>query len=129
MLKVCRTSFDNANLKYDLKVTPICKALLFTLFSFSEIVDMQKRLKWALERIWKNAPTHDWIPLSKAKTFSLKDYYVGLRWQREVKRALENYRVELTNMRDILKIAHLDRPTRILVEGKESFSFPIIATC
>ena len=89
-------------------------------FSHSEMLDLQQRLKDSLERTWKNSLSHDWIPVEKAKTFPLRDFYVGLRWVRVVKRAIENFKQELTSIYDIFDIADpSDRPkaTNILVTG------------
>ena len=65
---------------------------------------MQLRLKDSLDRTWKNSLSHDWIPVEKAKTFPLREFYVGLRWVRVVKRAIQNFKQELTSIYDILEI-------------------------
>ena len=41
---------------------------------------------------WKNSLSHDWIPVEKAKTFPLREFYVGLRWVRVVKRAIKYFK-------------------------------------
>ena len=90
------------------------------MFTILEILDLQFRLKDSLERTWKNSLSHDWIPVEKAKTFPLREFYVGLRWVRVVKRAIKNFKQELDSIFDIFKI--LDRTGRpkalnILVTG------------
>ena len=64
--------------------------------------------------------SHDWIPVEKAKTFPLREFYVGLRWERVVKKAIKNFRKELKSIYDIFEI--MDSPgrlkaTNILVTG------------
>ena len=86
------------------------------------MMDLQNRLKDSLDRTWKNSLSHDWIPVEKAKTFPLREFYVGLRWVRVVKRAIQNFKQELTSIYDIFDIAYpIDRPkaTNILVTGNE----------
>ena len=64
--------------------------------------------------------SHDWIPVEKAKTFPLKEFYVGLRWVRVVKRAIQNFKEELKSIYDILEIVDpTGRPKaiNILVTG------------
>ena len=81
---------------------------------------MQCRLKDSLERTWKNSLSHDWIPVEKAKTFPLREFYVGLRWVRVVKRAITNFQQELKSIYDILEIVdQTGRPKaiNILVTG------------
>ena len=87
------------------------------------MLDLQQRLKDSLERTWKNSLSHDWIPAEKAKTFPLRDFYVGLRWIRVVKRAIDNFRKELNNIYDIFDVVDMSkRPkaTNILVTGEET---------
>ena len=69
---------------------------------------------------WKNSLSHDWIPVEKAKTFPLREFYVGLRWVRVVKRAIKNFKQELKSIYDILEIVDVTgRPKaiNILVTG------------
>ena len=86
----------------------------------SEVLDLQLRLKDSLDRSWKNSLSHDSIPVEKAKTFPLREFYVGLRWVRVVKRAIQNFKQELNSIYDILEIVDLTgRPKaiNILVTG------------
>ena len=65
--------------------------------------------------------SHDWIPVEKAKTFPLREFYVGLRWVRMVKRAIQNFQQELASIYDILDIVDPNegpKATNILVTGK-----------
>ena len=69
---------------------------------------------------WKNSLSHDWIPVEKAKTFPLREFYVGLRWVRVVKREIKNFKQELKSIYDILEIVDVTgRPKaiNILVTG------------
>ena len=60
--------------------------------------------------------SHDWIPVEKAKTFPLREFYVGLRWVRVVKRAIQNFKEELKSIYDILEITDpTGRPTAISI--------------
>ena len=64
--------------------------------------------------------SHDWMPVEKAKTFPLREFYVGLRWVRVVKRAIQNFKKELTSIYEILDIvdpSERPKPTNILVTG------------
>ena len=86
------------------------------------LLDLQKRLKDSLERTWKNSLSHDWIPVEKAKTFPLREFYVGLRWVRVMKRAIKNFQQELASIYDIFDIEDTDdklKATNILVTGKK----------
>ena len=88
------------------------------------MLDLQQRLKESLDRTWKNSLSHDWIPVEKAKTFPLREFYVGLRWVRVVKRAIQNFQHELASIYDIFDIEDTsDKPkaTNILVTGKNKF--------
>ena len=88
------------------------------------MLDLQQRLKDSLDRTWKNSLSHDWIPVEKAKTFPLREFYVGLRWVRVVKRAIQNFQHELASIYDIFNIEDTnDQPkaTNILVTGKNKF--------
>ena len=85
-----------------------------------DILDLQQRLKDSLDRTWKNSLSHDWIPVEKAKTFPLREFYVGLIWVRVVKRAIKNFKQELKSIYDILEIVDpTGRPksVNILVTG------------
>ena len=85
------------------------------------MLDLQRRLKDSLDRTWKNSLSHDWIPVEKAKTFPLREFYVGLRWVRVVKRAIQNFQRELTSIYDIFDIVDTsERPkaTNILITGE-----------
>ena len=79
---------------------------------------------------WKNSLSHDWIPVEKAKTFPLREFYVGLRWVRVVKRAIQNFKQELDSIYDILEMLNsTEKPKfrKILItgncEGKNSKAF------
>ena len=85
------------------------------------MLDLQRRLKDSLDRTWKNSLSHDWIPVEKAKTFPLREFYVGLRWVRVVKRAIQNFQRDLTSIYDIFDIVDTsERPkaTNILITGE-----------
>ena len=73
--------------------------------SVSETLNLQRRLQDSLQRTWRKSLSLDWIPVKKARTFPLKEYYVGLRWARVVHRAIKSFKQELTNIYDILTIA------------------------
>ena len=75
----------------------------------------------SLRRVWKNALVLDWISQDKAKTLTLEEFYVGLRWT-ERKKTLENYKVKLTNIYDIFTIVPSDKPQsiKIFIEGKKT---------
>ena len=69
---------------------------------------------------WKNSLSHDWIPVEKAKTFPLREFYVGLRWVRVVKRAIQNFKQELNSIYDILEMLDsTEKPKfrKILITG------------
>ena len=64
--------------------------------------------------------TFDWVSPEKAKSIPLLEFYTGLRRTKNVKRAFENYKVELTSIYDIFKIIDTHEtptPVNILVEG------------
>ena len=87
-----------------------------------EIRDLQARLKDSLNRTWRHSLSHDWIPSTLAKTFPLREFYVGLRWIRIVRRAIKNFREELTSIYDIFDLPDAQdtsNATNILVTGKD----------
>ena len=58
--------------------------------------------------------------MEKAKTFPLREFYVGLRWVRVVKRAIQNFNKELSSIYDILDAvdpSERPQPKNILVTG------------
>ena len=60
--------------------------------------------------------------MEKAKTFPLREFYVGLRWVRVVKRATDNFRQELTNVYDIFDMVDMSQKpkvTNISVTGEK----------
>ena len=80
----------------------------------------------SLQRTWRKSLSLDWIPVKKARTFPLKEYYVGLRWARMVHRAIKTFKQELTNIYDILTIVEPSeepKATNILVEGEKMFLY------
>ena len=85
------------------------------------MLDLQQRLKQSLDSTWKKSLSHDWIRVKKAKTFPLREFYVGLRWVRVMERAIKNFHKELASIYDIFDIGDTaDKPkaTNILVTGK-----------
>ena len=81
-------------------------------------------MKWSIQKQWKNALSHDWIPRDKAKTFPLKDFYVELRWSREVKGALKNNKTTIDSLHEMINVMILGkRSINILVEGTIYFIF------
>ena len=50
-----------------------------------DVAEIQKQSREALERNFKNALSHDWIPRNKARSFPLKEFYVAMTWTRTVK--------------------------------------------
>ena len=84
------------------------------------MLDLQRRLKFSLERAWRNSLSNDWVPKERARTFPLRHFYVRLRWVNVVQRAIQNFRKELTEINDILEImdpGHKPEATKILVIG------------
>ena len=60
------------------------------------------------------------MPVEKAKTLPLREFYVGLRWVRVMKRAIQNFNKELSSIYDILDAvdpSERPQPTNILVTG------------
>ena len=87
----------------------------------AEMLDLQQRLKDSLDRTWRNSLSHDWIPVEKAKTFPLREFYVGLRWVRVMKRAIKNFNQELASIYDIIDIEDTNgkpKASNVLVTGK-----------
>ena len=94
--------------------------LFICLIHLSEIMDLQVRLKTSSDRTWRNSLSHGWMPVEKAKTFPLREFYLGLRWVRVVKRAIQNFNTELNSIYDILDIVdprERPQPKNILVTG------------
>ena len=94
------------------------------------MLDLQQRLKDSLDRTWKNSLSHDWIPVEKAKTFPLRDFYVELRWVRIMKRAINNFQQELASIYEIFDIedtTNKPKATNILVTGEKRFRWNCIA--
>ena len=75
------------------------------------------------ERQLSNCLNHDYMPADQAKSFSLREFYVGLRWARMVSRAMHNIKKEMTSIYDVLDVAVSDpdggpRAVNVLVEGR-----------
>ena len=57
----------------------------------------------SLHNTWKNALVLDWIPEEKAKSLSLLQFYVGLRWTKIIQ-GLQKSKQELSSIYDILNL-------------------------
>ena len=81
----------------------------------SEIRALTKR---SLQRQWKNALSHDWIPRDKARTFPLDDFYVDLKWARLVKGAIRNRNIPMKSLHEVFNITGKENDAlHFLMEG------------
>ena len=93
------------------------------IFYFISLADLQLKVKDSLYMTWKHSLSHDWIPVERAKTFPLREFYVGLRWVRVVKRAIQNFQQELTSIYDIFELLDNNeaRATNLLITGTHKY--------
>ena len=70
-----------------------------------------------MRRRCKNALSTDWLTQDKAKTFPLRDYYVGLKQNKKIRKALRDTKVDLERIHDIFDIEIEDGPINIAVIG------------
>ena len=83
--------------------------------------DLQKRVKWSIERTWTNCLSNDYLPTRKAKTFSLMKFYTELEWVGIVEGGLRDRTERKANMFELFKIREAgEKPLNILVKGKKS---------
>ena len=62
--------------------------------------------------------SHDWIPRHKAQTFPLRDFYVDLKWSRQVRRAMQSTKQSMETINDVLQIPEAgEKPFNIIIEG------------
>ena len=83
-----------------------------------------------MHRTWKNALRHDWIPERVAKSLPVLEFYTGLRWT-ETRKALENYKKQMTSIYDIFNVIDLDKepgPKNIFIEGKWDTGIKLLST-
>ena len=79
---------------------------------------LQKQLKVSLRRRCKNALSTDWLTHDKAKNFPLRDYYVGLKQNKKIRKALRDTKVDLERIHDIFNIEIEDGPIKMAVIGR-----------
>ena len=86
--------------------------------SSSDSREVRALTKRSLQKQWKNAMSHDWIPRDKAKTFPLEDFYVELTWTRLVKGAIRNEREPMKSLHEVFNvIGNENEGLHLLVEG------------
>ena len=82
----------------------------FSLKSFKECflsfiaAYIQRQLRVSLRRRCRNALSTDWLTQDKAKSFPLRDYYVGLKQKKKIKRAMRDTSEELERIHDVLNV-------------------------
>ena len=82
------------------------------------IASIQERLKWSLDRRWKDCLKHDWLPEGEGWNFNLMQYYTDLTWVRMVKTAMQKDKKTMKSIHEILNVKGAgQRPMNILVEG------------
>ena len=69
-----------------------------------------------MRRRCRNALSTDWLTEDKAKTFPLRDYYVGLKQKKKIKRALRDISEELERIHDVLDV-DVEGPVNVAVIG------------
>ena len=85
-----------------------------------DFTDFQRKLEILLERTWSKALSIDWFPEDKARSFSLEEFYVGLKWV-EKKGALKIYKRKMKCIYDIFNVLGTTtnpRPIQIYISGK-----------
>ena len=83
----------------------------------TEIAEIKKLTKASLDRQWKNCLSHDWISPDKAPGFPLHEFYVELKWSREVRKAKGKTKKAMASIYEILDVADAEAKN-ILIEGK-----------
>ena len=70
-----------------------------------------------MRRRCKNALSTDLLTHDKAKNFPLRDYYVGLKQNKKIRKALRDTKVDLERIHDIFDIEIENGPINIAVIG------------
>ena len=65
-----------------------------------------------------NSLSLDWLPSDRADTFSLRDYYVELRWERQIKRAITKTQWHVEKVHDIFGIGLPKGPATVSIMGR-----------
>ena len=85
----------------------------------AEIAEIKKLTKTSLDRQWKNCLSHDWISAGQKPGFPLREFYVELKWSREVRKARGKTKKAMASIYDILDVADAEAEAKnILIEGK-----------
>ena len=76
------------------------------MFSVIFAAYIQRHLRVSLRRRCRNALSTDWLPVdrTKAKSFPLRHYYVGLKQRKKIKRAMKDTSQELEKIHDVLNV-------------------------
>lgn len=75
---------------------------LIVLITFVEYV--QKHLKTSLRKRCRHALSADWLWDDKAKKFPLREYFVGLKQRKKIRRAMKDTYQKLKRIHDILNV-------------------------
>ena len=88
------------------------------LFHVTEFAEIQRWNKESLIFRCRNSLSHDWLPEERARSFSLRGYYVNLNWLKIIKHVMSDERVPMRRIHDIFVNLQRNQPVRILVTGE-----------
>ena len=83
---------------------------------------MRMLTKESLQRAWKTSLKSDWLPHGKARRFPHKEFYIDLKYTKDVKTAMTTDRQTLTNIYDVLKVSEAGA-VNILIKGTKILQF------
>ena len=78
---------------------------------------LQKHLKEAMYRRCRNFLSTDWLPVEKAKSFQLQDYYVEGTWLKHVNTARRFHKDKMEDLQEVFKDIKRIGPINILAIG------------
>ena len=85
-----------------------------------DFAEFQLKLELSLETNWKKALSLDWFPKEKALSFSLEEFYVGLKWAEKKNLGLTKHLEDLNSIFDIFNVLVTitkPRPIKIFITG------------
>ena len=91
--------------------------LCFLVFAESQ-KNIQKHLKHSLRRRCQYFLSTDWLPVEKARNFSLHRYFVEGEWRKKVRNARKDTKDAMNNICDIFTLEYNEGAVNILAIGE-----------
>ena len=92
-------------------------AKLFDYMFIPDIAEIQHKVKDALNNIWKNFMSNDWLYPDDRRTFSVAEFYTDLRWVKMLKGPIHLRKETMASIYDLLTLAGTGNK-ELFIEGK-----------